>query len=212
MYLNSRKFLTMISRWDRQYPTRQSRPPTPRSRASRATRKCCHDTFALRTTHRPTLSRILLRACWRTDQTVSHVQATGNWSFRQGTVAPPRHCPEITSAALAIGHGQAIPFGQYLRAEPILDADTRRALADVFDPGPDASSKWRLRFRHTGRGFPRSQLKNTLILAEIGHRALKLRGNGMKWHEVYREMPHSETLIKKAVQLVLKSRLGKPLD
>jgi hypothetical protein len=51
-----------------------------------------------------------------------------------------------------------------------------------------------------------------LILAEIGHRALKLRGNGMKWHEVYREMPHSETLIKKAVQLVLKSRLGKPLD
>jgi hypothetical protein len=121
---------------------------------------------------------------------------------------PSRKHPEITSAVLAIAHGQAIPLGLHLQAAAKLDTDTRRALASAFDPDCDAASKWRLKYTHARRGFPRSELKNSLILAEIGHRALQLRDEGKLWHEIYSALPHAETTIKKAVRFVSANRVA----
>jgi hypothetical protein len=126
-----------------------------------------------------------------------------NFAPRNGR-PPTRAHIEITSAALAIAHGQAIPLGRYLEAAPFLDGETRRAFAEAMDPV--GSSKWRLKFARARKGFPRSELKNHLILAKIGHHALGLRGAGKRWHEIYSEMHYAETLIKKAVRFVLATK------
>jgi hypothetical protein len=128
----------------------------------------------------------------------------GDWkltfSVRNGR--PPQTDTAITSVALAIAHGRAIPLGRYLQAAPNLDRKTRHALAAALDPNPGASSKWQLKYARTRRGFARSYLKTDLLLAEIGHRALKLRQKGKLWDEIYSELPRAETLIKKAVRFV----------
>lgn len=123
------------------------------------------------------------------------------FSIRNGR--PPKNGPIADSAALAIANGQAIPLGEYLFGAPSVGLEVRLALASALDPSPKAHSRWRLRYVHHRRGFSRSQLKNELMLAEIGHRALKLRRDGKLWHQVYSEMPHAETLIKRAVRSVL---------
>jgi hypothetical protein len=136
----------------------------------------------------------------------------GDWKlkFSPRNGRPPKKHPEITDAASAIEHGQTILLGQYLRATPTLDNDARLALATALDPKPSAASKWQLKYAHARRGFPRSELKNVLILAKIGDRALQLRNEGKSWREIYSDLPHAETLIKKAVRFVLKTRAEGP--
>jgi hypothetical protein len=138
---------------------------------------------------------------------------------------PPKHQPEITSAVVAIEHGQAIPLGQYLRAIPSLDDDTRLALAAAFDPNPAAPSKWQLKYAHARRGFPRSSLRTELEDAWLGSAALSVyEKDGKPWKQVHYEVDAalklvgehaSPTLIKKGVAKVRKARQllnKKPLD
>jgi hypothetical protein len=149
------------------------------------------------------------------------------FSRRKGR--PPKHCPEMTSAALAIAHGQAIPLGQYLDAAPRLDDDTRLALAAAFDPNPSAPSKWQLKYAHARRGFPRSSLRTELEDAWLGSTALSVYEKDAKpWKQAHYEVDAdlklvgehaSPTLIKKGVAKVRKARRWaankgskKPLD
>jgi hypothetical protein len=138
---------------------------------------------------------------------------------------PPKHQPEIMSPAVAIAHGQAIPLGQYLRATPSLDDDTRLALAAAFDPNPGAPSKWQLKYAHARRGFPRSSLRTELQDAWLGTTALSVyEKDGKPWKQVHYEVEAalklvgehaSPTLIKKCVAKVREARQlpnKKPLD
>jgi hypothetical protein len=137
-----------------------------------------------------------------------HDLGPGDWklAFTIRNGRPPKCQGTINSAASAIAQGQEILLGQYLRAAPHLDDETRHALASALDPSPNASSKWRLKYVRSRQGFARSELKNELLLAKIGHSALMLRRGGKLWCEIYSDLPHAETLIKKAVRFVLAVR------
>ena len=136
----------------------------------------------------------------------------GNWElkFAVRNGRPPQCHTAINSAAGAIAHGQRILLGQYLRVATQLDDETRHALASALDPSEEAPSKWRLKYVRPRRGFPRSKLRNQLILAMIGHEALMLHRGGKPWHKIYADLPHAETLIKKAVRFVNGGKPRKP--
>jgi hypothetical protein len=98
----------------------------------------------------------------------------GNWKLRffVRNGRPPRRPPEITSALLAITHGQWLELGIYLLPVPQLDDDTWRALADAFDPA--GTSKWQLRFVRR-RGNQRSGIRAAIGKAFAARRANNLQ-------------------------------------
>lgn len=131
----------------------------------------------------------------------------GDWklTFSTRNGRPPRDHPVISSAALAIAHGQAIQLGRFLQAAPNLDDDTRRALAAVLNPDHAAPSKWQLKFTRTRRGFSRSQLGNDLRLIYRNNESRRLRDKGKLRKQISHEMGASLTTLKKAVRAMKKA-------
>jgi len=120
---------------------------------------------------------------------------------------------EPANAVQAIAGGHNLAAGQYLLAKPVIDNDTKDALAAAFDP--DGNSTWFLRFEHPKSGYPQSLLRTELEDADLGHTALVMYDENQSWKQVYfavdaqRRLVNghaSATRIKRAVTKVRSAR------
>jgi hypothetical protein len=204
MYLSSRKFLLMICDLGMKSPA-----PTQAITTAEAEIACIRGEAAtlsqyLGQTPQPAVDVIHnIATCLLANLPGSNL-GPGDWKlkFSPRNGRPPKKHLEITYAASAIAHGQTMLLGQYLRAAPTLDDDTRLALAAALDP--EASPRWRLKFARTRSGFSRSQLGSDLRIIYRENEFRRLRSQGKLGKQISHEMGVSPTNLKKAVRAMKK--------
>jgi hypothetical protein len=149
-----------------------------------------------------------------------HLNGSDNWNLR--FVVRNGRPPKTRSGALwEEGHEHTVANKLYLLGECVANYSISQSeipnakiflgeLANALDPV--GHGKWKLTFERPRRGNPSTPLRNTIRMAVLGHRALKLYSDLKNWRKVDEKLDEDKPdatdskLRKAAVKLVRESR------